>query len=91
MHVHMLGWGRDLWEIIRIAEEFPWIRSTDSAKPFVYALKNISLNPSEDIPKYPTRSKTYFKRKLTPEQVKIATNNAIMFRAAAKGMLTVGV
>jgi hypothetical protein len=59
MHVHLLGWGRDLWKLGEIAKKHSWIRSTDSAKPFVYALHNTYLEPENEYP-YPGRPADYF-------------------------------
>lgn len=86
MHVHLLGWGRDLWRLEYLSQQFPWIRSTDSAKPFVYALSDIELQPP-DIPTYPLRPKSYFQKNLTERQIEIARNNVWTFRAAAQGDL----
>lgn len=84
--VHLLGWGRNLWELNRIARRHPWIRSTDSAKPFVYALNGIKLKYGEDAP-YPGRSDDYFERSLTASQVVTARHNATLFTHAANGIL----
>lgn len=87
-HVHLLGWMRNLWNLQTIATLHPWIRSTDSAKPFVYALENydlLRLNPT--VPRYPKRSKNYFSQKMHVRQVEYARNNVWMFKQAAEGML----
>jgi len=89
--VHLLGWGRNLWDLNTIAREYgsiEYLRSVDSAKPFVYALSNIRLNFNESIPEYPTRPKNYFQSSLTKEQRDIAYNNVRMFELAAKGKLS---
>lgn len=86
--VHLLGWGRELWNLERYAKEFPWIRSTDSAKPFVYGLAGIKLEPHEDIPEYPRRPENYFRRRMNEEQCLISTSNAMVFRSLATGSLT---
>lgn len=87
MQVHLLGWGRHLWKLEEIASVCPWVRSTDSAKPFVYALKNIDLvtcYEEGEIPKYPTRPKNYFKRKMdAPFLDHVALRNAGLFRILA--------
>jgi hypothetical protein len=84
MQVHLLGWGRDLWQLPKLARRFPWIRSTDSAKPFVYALHKMKLT-GRDTPEYPGRPKNYFSRRLQrdPEVFSCAWHNAEMFRAMA--------
>lgn len=86
VQVHLLGWMRDLWALKEIADKHKWIRSTDSAKPFVYAEANIDLLRAYnkyEVPEYPKRKKEYFYKKLTTKQVEIATNNAWMFRETA--------
>lgn len=87
MQVHMLGWMRYLWHLNAIALEFPWIRSTDSAKPFVYALDGVVTSPNQPIPPYPTRQENYFDLKLTTQGRKRATRNVHIFRKAAAGTL----
>lgn len=81
--VHLLGWGRDLWALSKIASSYPWIRSTDSAKPFVYAIHGIKLDPSKEAPEYPTRPKAYFGYRMNEQQQLIAEHNANVFRAVA--------
>lgn len=85
MQLHLLGWGRKLWDLSHIAKKHTWIRSTDSAKPFVYALKQVALSLREAPPKYPTRPKSYFTRKMKPEQREIAAWNSVIFRTIAGG------
>lgn len=86
MPVHLLGWGRDLWTLNYLAQKYPWIRSTDSAKPFVYALADIRLQYGKT-PEYPTRPERYFGKKLTYNQQKMATHNVLLFLKAAAGEL----
>lgn len=83
VHIHMLGWGRDLWGLGAVRRSYPWIRSTDSAKPFVYALSGIELDPDKPAPEYPTRPKNYFSKKLTVEQMQISQRNIDVFRRLA--------
>lgn len=89
MQVHLLGWGRQLWNLEELARQCPWVRSTDSAKPFVYALKKINLweHTTKDPPKYPTRPSKYFATKLTEEQEITSVKNSMLFRAMASGHL----
>lgn len=84
VQVHLLGWGRDLWALRLVRNSFPWIRSTDSAKPFVYALSNIELDVAHPAPTYPTRPKNYFHKTLTIDQMMIAQRNIDVFRGLAK-------
>jgi len=83
-YVHLLGWQRDYWRLGETIRKAAWeIRSTDSAKPFVYALNNIKLNgmPME----YPTRPEDYFYRTLNEEQLEIARWNVRVFKDLSLG------
>lgn len=83
--VHLLGWGRKCWALAEIAKKHPWIRSTDSAKPFVFARKQINLyNYIEEVPPaYPGRPKNYFSTALGPRQRHAAEANIDLFRRLA--------
>lgn len=81
--VHLLGWGRRLWMLNRLAHNFPWVRSTDSAKPFVYSINGIALSRAGTIPPYPTRDSSYFDTVLGNEALKIAHHNVRIFREEA--------
>lgn len=83
--VHLLGWGRKCWNLADIARKHPWIRSTDSAKPFVYARARINLWAHiEDLPPtYPGRAEDYFEKALTPTQREFAENNVDLFKRLA--------
>jgi len=86
VQVHLLGWMRDLWSLREIANKHLWLRSTDSAKPFVYAEANIDLIESYNkhkVPEYPKRKDEYFYKKLNRRQLEIADNNVWMFRETA--------
>lgn len=81
--IHCLGWPNDLWAIAIIARMFPWVRSTDSAKPFVYAKNAILLEPGGNIPKYPRRDPDYFTEDFTTAQRTLALRNVSVFCATA--------
>lgn len=86
--IHILGWGHNLWAYREIAELWgEVIRSTDSAKPWVYAWSGIQLNPRYiDIPIYPKRPDGYFEgRSFSDEQQRIAGWNARVFQATVRG------
>src|SRR5207302_4038547 len=85
--VHLLGWGRELWELDDIGLVYPWIRSTDSAKPYVYAFHDIALNPFQAPPEYPGRPEHFFDLCLTETQLSIAGANVEIFQTAAHGNL----
>lgn len=83
MPVHLLGWGRDLWALAEISKAYPWLRSTDSAKPFVYALHGVQLDKRDPPPKYPGRPDDYFSRKMTKKQMESADWNIRVFAGMA--------
>lgn len=87
MNVHMLGWGRDLWALEAISAKHKWIRSTDSAKPFVYALDGTNLwEHVEGVPpQYPKRPEGYFNMRMHTKSADLAVANAMLFRALASG------
>lgn len=86
MSVHILGWHRDLWVLRDLALQFPWVRSTDSCKPFQFAMAGIALDPHLPPPTYPGRHATeYFETELTKKQLTIALKNVEVFRRTAEG------
>ena len=88
--IHLLGWGRDLWKLNEIGRQFgDRIRSTDSAKPFVYAHKNVLLDPTNSALTYPGREEDYFDVSVAGDEAtrKIADWNINAFELAAKGQL----
>lgn len=86
-NIHLLGWGRKLWDLRQIAEQYGnRIRSVDSAKPYVYGIGNITLNPRYvDLPEYPRRPDNYFNLKLTNRQRVASEENIRVFEATARG------
>jgi hypothetical protein len=87
IQVHCLGWPTDLWALAQVARHHPWVRSTDSAKPFVYAKNNILLEPGGKVPEYPRRDERYFEDPLNEEQRHLARRNVEVFLAAANDQL----
>lgn len=87
--IHLLGWGRRLWDLREIASLYgSRIRSVDSAKPFVYAISGIGLNVLDGPPPdYPKRSPTYFDTHLDMTQSRIASWNIEVFQAVSRGIL----
>lgn len=81
--VHCLGWPNNLWSLAHVCRNFPWVRSTDSAKPFVYAKNGILLEPGGDIPKYPRRDDNYFTERLETNKWDLAKRNCLVFQASA--------
>lgn len=92
MQTHLLGWGRNLWELEEMATACPWIRSTDSAKPFVFALKNmdlVSYYEEGETPTYPRRPKNYFRRKIEDPYLRhVTSRNVKLFSLLARGTRT---
>lgn len=84
--IHLLGW-RELWRLNALALEFPWIRSIDSAKPFVYGLKGIMFDPiNEAEPGHVDRPDDYFELTFKhPHQLLVAKHNVEVFTRLAKG------
>ncbi len=87
LDLHILGWPTDLWQTASIAREFPWVRSTDSAKPFVYAKNDVLLEPGGKVPDYPRRDKRYFDEPIPYELDEIVRRNVAVFEAAATDCL----
>ncbi len=82
--IHMLGWGRDLWAIHKIAEDFgDRIRSIDSAKPFVYGMHDVKLEYGKEYPAYPKRDSYYFEQYLSFMRQEVFWSNITAFEAAA--------
>lgn len=87
LDVHLLGWPTDLWQTALVARDYPWVRSTDSAKPFVYAKNGILLEPGGKVPDYPRRDERYFDDPLPEDVDEIARRNIAVFEAAASDCL----
>lgn len=86
--IHMLGWGRRLWDLKIVARDFgPFIRTVDSAKPFVYAMANVKLDPHEvETPTYPKRPSDYFTNRslFTREEMALGYGNIAVFDSVAR-------
>lgn len=92
LQIHLLGWGRSLVSLRDAAhlvhtENFKRIdvRSTDSAKPFVYAANGIALSSDEQakVPVYPGRSSNYFDLDTHDISQQVAIQNISIFKAYA--------
>jgi hypothetical protein len=84
MAVHLLGWGDHLDEIPRIARDFPWVRSVDTAKPINWALAGKELMKMNGSPE-PRRPSDYFDVELTEEQRELAKVNCTLYHMACHG------
>lgn len=80
--VHLLGWASNLTVLEHMSRRFDWIRSTDSAKPFVYAINDIRLRRGES-PEYPHRDPDYFEHLMTWQAERLARHNVRVFQEAA--------
>ena len=83
--VHLLGWGRDLADVPFIAEDFPWVRSVDTAKPFNWAMIYEDLQQLSPLQREPRREIEYFDRTLNSSQRAVAWRNVGAFMLACKG------
>ena len=90
--VHMLGWGRDLAQIVDFRSftettgedaTGAWIRGTDSAKPLVYAEAGIKLPNSITTPSpvYPKRKVNYFELQAQDIREDLARHNIEVMRS----------
>jgi hypothetical protein len=78
-HIHLLGWGRNLWEYRAIINDLgDHLRSMDTAKPYVYAAHGIRLDMRNPAPVYPKRSPTYFDDALN-DQITLVFKNVRVF------------
>lgn len=80
--IHLLGWGRDMAQLNKIAESTFKVRGVDSAKPLVYALSGTRLDGSAH--KYPGRHPEFFYVDTIPDD--IARANIAFFRSAAHSL-----
>ncbi len=89
--IHVLGWGHNLWGHRAIAEDFgDQIRSTDSAKPWVYGYNNTRLDSHYlDIPTYPKRPDEYFNLRYDDLQTDASLWNVNVFDATCRGEVLV--
>lgn len=84
--VHLLGW-RSLWGLNDLAVKFPWVRSIDSAKPFVYGRKGIMFDPMhEKEPAHEARPDDYFDWVLTEHQREVSAHNVGVWRRLGRGI-----
>ncbi len=79
--VHLLGVGRDISQTVTICVRYPWIRSTDSTKPFVYAYHGLSVGTQQGgFPEYPGRPDDFFSAVFDDAQLKLAKHNAAVYQ-----------
>lgn len=68
VQVHLLGWIRSMHDLPLLRDNFSWIRSVDSSRPFVYAKGGIDCRfagPDE----YPGRDSRYFTESIPDDQL----------------------
>lgn len=60
--VHLLGWAHRLADPMDVAKAHPWVRSIDTAKPLVFGMEGLVVDPKEEKsnPPYPGRDDGYF-------------------------------
>lgn len=83
--IHLLGWGRNLAYLSKIRDQYPIIRSTDSAKPWVYAMEGIKLDYDNlvNTSPYPSRPKNFFTTQVSQEILEMAEHNIDVFKRTA--------
>lgn len=87
---HLLGWTCN-WDLIRFARDYHCLRSTDSAKPFIYAYDGIKLH-HDKVPPKRRRPEDYFEFPrletlgANNDLLEIAFSNATAFKLAARGV-----
>lgn len=84
LEVHCLGWPRNLWKFTETLEQFPRVRSTDSARAYVYAINGVRLDFGKPFPEYPKRPADYFTRSLTSTQRQLAEHNLQQYYMAVR-------
>jgi hypothetical protein len=87
---HLLGWPCN-WNIIDLSRNYPCLRSTDTAKPFIYAMRNHKFDPHIRPPQM-KRPEDYFEADPFERREglrRVATHNACVFKLAARGVLQV--
>ncbi len=87
--IHLLGWGRELYQLYLLGKqkEVLNIRSCDSAKPIVYAAAGIQLplEPTHDVPEYPRRPGNFFQLSQKDLDKSIVSHNIDAFKIWAGG------
>lgn len=86
IQIHLLGCGHDYHSLARLTST--WIRSVDTAKPFVWAMNGMRMSTTpEPLPSapLPARPREYFFRELRGDTFALAKNNAEVLRALVEG------
>jgi len=83
---HLLGWTCT-WDLIDWARNYSFVRSTDTAKPFIYAMHGQELT-HDRVPRPISRGDNYFLYSFERESVKeqIALRNIMALRLATRGV-----
>lgn len=84
VQTHLLGWTCD-WEMIDLARSYSCLRSTDSAKPFIYALNGTTLHHGK-VPKAINRPEGYFEMELGRDTIDTVQSNITAFKLASRGV-----
>jgi hypothetical protein len=84
--VHLLGWPRRLITLLEVAEEFPWLRSVDSGRPFKHGMIGQHL---QDERRLPTRAPAsggeqhFFEDSIPTNYENVTRSNVDLFKAYA--------
>lgn len=73
IQVHCLGCPKKLVQVRRVLKENPYIRSLDTALPFVSALHGVSMQSPDEA--FPRRPAGYLDMEMTEEQIQLAGTN----------------
>jgi hypothetical protein len=84
IETHLLGWPCT-WDLIDLSRKYPCLRSTDSAKPFIYAFEGVTLNHNQ-VPRYIRRPEGYFDMALEDDMIQVAQMNVTAFKLASRGV-----
>jgi hypothetical protein len=86
IETHLLGWTCK-WSLCDLAREFSFIRSIDTAKPFIYAMQGRRLSHDRD-PVQIHRPENYFDYSFSnhSETLERANHNVTQFKLASRGI-----
>lgn len=78
--VHLLGWAHRLADPLDVAQSHPWVRSIDTAKPLVFGMNGIEVDPrGEGNPVYPGREDGYFAEEFLEDHLETIRTNVERF------------
>lgn len=87
--IHLLGWPRNLHCVAHVAQEFPDVRSIDTARPITFAKQGLDLTkhhtPDPAHSGYPIRDVEYFVEPVIADDRGLAFRNIAWFQDHAMG------